>query len=53
MSWDKGMLIREEIKSVAIAIIELCLFEGISKSVNQSVENLVNSHLVLASYQPA
>ena len=32
---DEVMLISEEIKSVAIAIIELCLSEGISKSVGQ------------------
>ena len=42
MSQDKAMLNSEEIKPVAIAIIELCLSEGISKggeSVCQSVEN--------------
>ena len=31
------MLNSEEIKPVAIAIIELCLSEGISKGVSQSV----------------
>ena len=36
----------EEIKAVAIAIIELCLFEGISKSVspvNQSNQSVSRS----------
>jgi len=31
MSWDEMTLISEEIKPVAIGILELCLFEGISK----------------------
>ena len=30
MSWDKVTLNGEKIKSVAIAVIELCLSEGIS-----------------------
>jgi len=35
------MLNSEEIKPVAIAIIELCLSEGISQSVSQSVSNSI------------
>ena len=38
---DEAMLSSEEIKPVAVAIIKLCLSEGISKQVNQSVENFV------------
>ena len=34
---DKAMLFSEEIKPVAIAIIELCLSEGISSSVSQRI----------------
>ena len=37
MAPDKAMLNREEIKAVAIAIIKLCLSEGISKAVGWSV----------------
>jgi len=40
-SWDKATLNSEEIKPVAIAIIELCLSEGISQSVSQQ-ENVLN-----------
>ena len=36
MSWDKEVLISEEIKPVAIAIIELHLSEGIIKKVSWS-----------------
>ena len=39
MSPDEATLNSEEIKPVAIAIIELRLSEGISKRVSQSVEN--------------
>ena len=35
------MLISEEIKSLALAIIELCLSEGISKKISQSVEKYI------------
>jgi len=35
--WDKATLNSEEIKPAAIAVIKLCLSEGISLSVNQSV----------------
>ena len=41
MSWDKTMLIGEEIKPIAIAITKLCLSEGISK-IDQSVSQLVH-----------
>jgi len=41
MSQDNATLNREEIKALALAIIELRLSEGISKSVSQSVENSV------------
>ena len=34
---DEATLNSEEIKPVAIAIIELCLSEGISKGVGQSI----------------
>ena len=37
MSPDEAMLNSEEIKAVALAIIELHLSEGISQSVSQSV----------------
>ena len=40
-SWDAATLNSEEIKPVAIAIIELHLSEGISQSDIQSVENSV------------
>jgi len=36
-SWDGGMLINKEIKAIAIAIIDLHLLEGISKSVSRSI----------------
>jgi len=38
------MLNSEEIKPIALAAIELCLSEGISRSVSQSVENLLNKN---------
>ena len=41
MSRDKVTLIGEEIKPLAIAIIELRLSEGISQSVSRSVGRLV------------
>jgi len=37
-SWDKAMLNSEGIKSIALAVIELRLSEGISQSVEKSVE---------------
>ena len=37
MSLDEAKLNSEETKAVAIAVIELCLSEGISKGVSQSV----------------
>ena len=37
MSPDETTLNREEIKAVAIVVIELCLSEGISEGVSQSV----------------
>jgi len=43
-SQDKAILISEEIKSAAQAILELCLSENISKQVNQSVENPLNQN---------
>ena len=45
MSPDVVMLISEEIKPVALAIIELRLSEGISQSVSQSLENSVKSEI--------
>jgi len=36
-SWDEATLNREEIKSIALAGIELRLSEGISQSVGQTV----------------
>jgi len=42
MFWHEATLISEEIKPVAIAIIELCFSEGISLSVNWSVVRLVS-----------
>ena len=47
-SWDEVMLNSEKIKPVALAVIELCLSEGISQSVTQSVTRkfcLINSLL--------
>ena len=35
-SWDEATLNNGEIKSIALAVIELCLSEGISQSVSQS-----------------
>ena len=32
----------EKIKPVALAVIELCLSEGISQSVSQSLENYIH-----------
>jgi len=34
MSWDKVLLSSEEIKPIALSIVELCLAEGISKLVS-------------------
>jgi len=39
---DKAMLNSEEIKPLAIAIIELCLSEGISKGMSQSFSQSVS-----------
>ena len=41
MSPDEAMLNSEEIKPVAVVVIELCLSEGISKGVSQSVSQSV------------
>jgi len=41
-SLDEATLNSEEIKPVAIAIIELCLSEGISKGVSESVSHAVS-----------
>ena len=40
-TWDEVMLSSEKIKLVAIAIIELCLSEGISNLVSKYVSQLV------------
>jgi len=45
-------LISEEINPVAIAIIELLLSEGISKSVSQSAENSVEKKIFLNFISP-
>jgi len=37
-SWAKVMLNSDKIKLVALAVIKLCLPEGISQSVSQSLE---------------
>ena len=42
MSPDKAKLNSEEIKAGAIAVIKLCLSEGISEGVNQSVSQSVS-----------
>ena len=46
MSWDEATLNSEEIKPIALAVIKLCLSEGVSQIVSQlvsqSVENLLN-----------
>ena len=42
MSPDEATLTSEEIKPVAIAVIELRLSEGISKGVSQSVSQSVS-----------
>jgi len=39
-SWAEATLNGKK-KAVALAIVELCWFEGISQSVSQSVENSV------------
>ena len=39
--WAKTTLNSEKIKPVALAVIKLCLSEGISQSVRQSVESSV------------
>ena len=44
-SWEELTLISEEIQPVA-AIIELCLSEGISKSVRMSVSQLRNRKIL-------
>jgi len=38
---DEAMSNGEEIKPVAVVIVEFCLYEGISQSDSQSVENSV------------
>jgi len=38
----EAMLNSEKIKPIALAIIELCLTEGISQAFSQSEENFVN-----------
>ena len=35
LSWDEATLISKEIKSLAIAVLELCFSEGISESVKK------------------
>ena len=40
--WAKAMSNSEKIKPVASSVIKLCLSEGISQSVTQSVENSVD-----------
>jgi len=50
MSCDKATLISEEIKPVAIAIIELRLSEGISKQVSKSVSRKFCSIKFISSY---
>jgi len=40
-SWAKATLNSEKIKPVALAVIELHWFVGVSQSVSQSVENSV------------
>ena len=39
--WAEATSNSEKMKSVALAVIELCLSEGIRKSVSQSLENSV------------
>jgi len=60
MAWDEVMLNSEEIKALAIAIIKLCLYEGISKLIIRSVSRLVSRSVsqkillkkkILISYQ--
>ena len=38
-------MISEEIKSLSLAVFELCLSEGISRSVSQSVEKFAKSKM--------
>ena len=45
-SWDKATLNSEEIKPIALVVIELCLSEGIS----QSVKKLLNKKFKFHSY---
>ena len=40
-SWAAATSNSEKIKPIALAVIKLCLSEGISQSVTQSVENSV------------
>ena len=40
-SWDEATLNNGEIKSIALAVIELCLSEGISQSVSQTVSTKI------------
>ena len=40
--WTEVTSNSEKMKSVALAVIELCLSEGISQSVSQSVSQLGN-----------
>ena len=40
-SRDKVTLSSEEIKPVALSIVEACLAEGISQSVSQLIENSI------------
>ena len=40
-SWDKATSNSEQIKPVALAIIYLCLSEGIGQAITQSVENSI------------
>jgi len=46
MSQDEATLISEEIKPVALAIIELYLSECISQSFSQSVENSAKEEIL-------
>jgi len=40
-SWDEAKLISEEIKSLALAILEICLSQGISKSEEKCIKNRI------------
>jgi len=40
-SWAEVALNNKKIKPVVLSIVELCLYEGISQAVSQSVENSI------------